>query len=238
VERALASWLDPAKSVVVVAGPHDADDVIETVEAIYEDCRSSAARSDAPRPPNAPNRRRRNIRVPGPYRHVLAQWHLPLLPASDAAGIDGLAFYLGEPSTGPLGRALIPEVAMGVAVRHRHHPLGADLELLMTLAPTAKTSEALSLVRRVLQTLVDAPPNAFARARAALRNRAFDQLSRVEEAAGLAASAVIDGQRLTDFVGRIEGLTQLTAENIQTITTNYLLRQKPVIIVGRPRGSK
>ncbi|MEM7674487.1 MAG: insulinase family protein [Myxococcota bacterium] len=242
VQRALASWLNPADAVVVVAGPHDADDAIEAIKNAYRNCRSPSAaepddRATAALSPTA-GPTKRNIRVPGPYRHVLAQWQLPPLPASDAVGLDGLAYYLGDSTTGPLGRALVPDLAVGIAVRHRHHPLGANLELFMTLPPAAKIADALNRVRQILRSLVDADPGEFSRAAAALRNRAHARLSDVEDAAGLAAVAVIDGQRLIDLAGRVEGLTQLTAATIQTITHNYLLRQKPVVVVGRPRGSK
>ncbi len=237
---ALAAWLRPSRAVVVVTGPVERQAVLDAAAAHYRGCRQERRDEEAD-VPRLRHPDRIKIRVPGPHRHLLLSWSVPRLPPRTRAALDAIALALGDPITSPLGPSLTPELAQGIAVRHRHHTAGADLEILMTLAPTATASAAVTRTQRVLRTLAVGDHESLRRALAGIRNRTLRRLSTLDGPGDFAAHALLNGETLDDMARRLSVLTNSTpnrAEQVQRLAEEYLLRRPPLVILGVPRGRR
>ena len=237
LRRMLRQWLTPSGAVVVVAGPVDRKALLLAAASQFDECanarRTAQNTESRPRP-----RRRRSVRVPGPFRHALVSWTLPKMSAREAAAVDGLALWLADERRGPLAEALVPDHAMGVAVRRRDHPAGTDLEVLMTLSPAATASAAVERTRSVFARQLDRNDPAWTRAQTGLRNRTLKQLSTLEGSGALAASTLIVGDTLAHLARRIEASTRLSGEDVQRMTSRHLLSEPPLVILGHPRNRR
>lgn len=232
---ALSAWLRPSAAVVVVTGDVSRREALTTAGAAFRNCQGQPD-TDRLLPDPAGVGLRLSVEVPGPFRHVLANWVLPRLPPRGVAAIDGLALALSDDTVSPLARALIPDHAVGVAVRHRHHTGGADLDVVMTLAPTTTTSAAVSQARGVLFRLADRLDPAVMRAVAGLRNLTLRRLSILEGPGAIAAEALLSGGTLSELGRRLKSRTELEEKQVRRLVSEHLLIQPPLIVLGRPQG--
>ena len=233
VQSALAAWFRPARAVVVVSGPVEREAFLLQAARAYARCHKTPTRV-ARMPPPQGQGTLQTTEVPGDHRHVLISWVLPRLTPTAAAATDGLALMLSDPRNSPLGRAIVPEHAVGVVLRHRRHAQGTDFELLMTLAPSAAAPTAVGAARTVLERLADMRDDRLDRARQTLRNRTLRRLSELDGAGAAVAQALLNGETLDVWARRLEASVALSGSQVRRLVANYLVNQPPLIVVGQP----
>ena len=231
---ALKAWLRPSEAVVAIAGPITRGALLAESASAYVDCQS-AIDDAGPVAPQSPPQRPVITRVPGPYHHLLATWPLPMLPPAQFAAFDGVTLALAD-ADGPFGQTLLPQFATGIAIRPRHDSVGSDLEVMMTLAPTATASRAVTLTRQVFQILLDQDTRSYDRALSTLRSRVLRRLSTLEGPSALAAEAMLVNRSLSSLTRQLKSTAELTVPQMQRFIDSYLMSSRPLVVLGRPRG--
>ena len=230
----LERWLDPRRAILIITGPASSDEVEENLQELYGGCRSQPSPTAQPTPLS---RRRRSVRIRGRYTQLYASWAFEPRSAKEAAAFDALTIALGDPNDSPLKRALVPDHALGVAVRQQQSAGRRGLELMMTLAPNANPSRTARRARSAIGALRDSG-SALRRGGLSLRNRTLRRLSTAGGIGDLVAAALLSDESLEAMAQRLEASTTLTVDEMSAIAEQHLSDQDPVVVVGRPRGQR